>query len=74
MPGAKRGRTERDVKAGTGTVSARPLRDSSELLRQGEYPALRSRLDQDGYVYLRGLIPRQNVVQVQSIPVLSTQQ
>lgn len=55
----------RAVKAGSGVVSASPMADSSCLLKSGQLDIARTRLARDGYLLLRGYLPKGNVLQVQ---------
>jgi hypothetical protein len=44
-----------------------PLEDSSPLLAAGDFPALRARLADDGYLYLRGALPRADVLAARQV-------
>ena len=53
--------SKRNVLAGTGTVLASPMENSSHLLTSGinglpDFEALRARLQRDGYLFLKGAI------------------
>jgi len=52
----------RDVLAGHGRCNASEMTDSSYLFQSGDWRALYDRLQQDGYLLVRGLIPRQTVL------------
>jgi hypothetical protein len=50
------------VWAGLGQVVAKPLQDSSELLARSDWTALRSRLNEEGYLFLTGAIDPSDVL------------
>lgn len=52
------------VPAGSGEVLASAFTDSTEAVLTCQTERLRSRFAQDGYLFLRGLIPQQEVLQV----------
>ena len=47
----------RQVRAGSGNVTAAQMVDSSPLLQSGQIEAARQRLTRDGYLLLRGYLP-----------------
>ena len=51
----------RGLLAGEGRIDAGEMLDSSLLLKRHDWPALRKRLEVDGYVLLRGLLPTAEV-------------
>lgn len=54
----------RRVKAGSGTVTAADMVDSSALLQSGQLEAAQQRLAKDGYLLLRGYLPAARVSMV----------
>lgn len=57
----------RTVRLGAATVEfpspqLQPVADSAPLLAAGDWPALRARLEQDGYLCVRGALPRHAVL------------
>ena len=54
--------SQRRVKAGTGYVQARPFADSSQLYTSGNTAGLRARFQADGYLFIRGLLPKEGVM------------
>lgn len=67
--GRKRSRPEpvrvqtRRVWAGTGEVEAGELCDSTAAFQAEDWPSLRSRLAEEGYLFLRGVLDRQAVLE-----------
>lgn len=55
------------VWAGTGQVEAAHLEDSTGALLAGDAPGLRARLREDGYLFLRGVLDRDRVLEVPSL-------
>jgi hypothetical protein len=54
----------RTVMAGTGEVLAADMADSTPLLQQLDWDGLLQRLQQDGYLLLRGVLPANTVLKV----------
>jgi hypothetical protein len=54
----------RIVMAGTGEVLAADMLDSTPLLQRQDWDALLQRLQQDGYLLLRGVLPASTVLKV----------
>jgi len=52
------------VKAGNGVVAARPFWDSTPAFVSEDYETLRIRLTKDGYLFLRGVLPSEDVNEV----------
>jgi len=50
-----------EVRAGKGVVVARQFYDSTAMYTSRDYQTLRTRLCQDGYVFLRGVLPPEDV-------------
>lgn len=49
------------VRAGNGTVLARTFWDSTAAYNSNDFDALRTRLSKDGYLFLRGVLPAEDV-------------
>lgn len=64
----------RAVMAGTGEVLAADMTDLTALYQQRDWDSLRSRLQQDGYLLLRGVLPVGEVLKVQHtlLPFIAT--
>ena len=63
----------RTVMAGTGEVLAADMANSTALLQRQDWKALRRRLQRDGYLLLRGVLPASTVLEVLqplTVPVL----
>lgn len=56
----------RAVMAGTGEVLAADMNDSTALYEQRDWHSLRSRLQQDGYLVLRGILPACDVLKART--------
>lgn len=54
----------RAVMAGTGEVLAADMADSTALLQRQDWKGLRRRLQRDGYLLLRGVLPASTVLKV----------
>ena len=52
------------AKAGKGFLRACLLKDSSEACSEERFAALRDRLQRDGYLFLRGYLAEESVIQV----------
>ena len=58
------------VMAGKGPVTAWPMLDSSSLLADEDWIQLQSKLQQDGYLLLRGALDRASVQEVRRVAKL----
>jgi hypothetical protein len=52
------------VKAGNGEIVARPFWDSTPAFASKNYETLRTRLAKDGYLFLHGVLPSEDVSKV----------
>ncbi|KAK3264339.1 hypothetical protein CYMTET_26918 [Cymbomonas tetramitiformis] len=55
-----------EVMAGKGKVFASQMQDSSDLLARMQSSELRNRLDRDGYLLLRSVLPREQILAARS--------